>query len=33
MLNILETLNFMVGDAQNRISVYQAPRACLKEPF
>lgn len=24
MLNILETLNFMVGDAQNRMSIYQA---------
>lgn len=24
MLNILETLNFMVGDAQSRISIYQA---------
>lgn len=26
MLNILETLNFMVGDAQSRMSIYQAPR-------
>lgn len=25
MLNILETLNFMVGDAQSRISIYQVP--------
>lgn len=33
MLNILETLNFMVGDAQSRISIYQALWACLKEPF
>lgn len=33
MLNILETLNFMVGDAQSRTSIYQVLLASPKEPF
>lgn len=33
MLNILETLNFMVGDAHSSMSIYQVLGALLKDPF